>query len=41
MVNNIKLKLEFMQDNIIITENELKNMQNNEIISSNSKDKFN
>ena len=41
MINNIKSKFEFMQNNTIMIENELKNMQNNEIISSNFKDKFN
>ena len=30
-----------MQNNIIIIENELKNMQNNEIISSDNKERLN
>ena len=41
MTNNIKSKPEFMQDNIIMIENELKDMQDNEVISSDFKDRLN
>ena len=45
MINNIKLEPELfflkMQDNIIIIKNELKNMLNKEIVSSDLKKRFN
>ena len=41
MADNIKPKPEFMQDNIIIIEDELKDMQDNEVIPSDLKDRFN
>ena len=41
MINNIKLKFEFLQDNIIMIKNELKNMLNKEVISLDFKERFN
>ena len=43
IIDNIKLESFFSKiyNNIIIIENELLNMQNNEIISSNNKERFN
>ena len=41
MTNNIKSKPEFIQDNIIMIEDELKNMQDNEVILSDFKNKLN
>ena len=41
MTNNIKFKPEFLQDNIIMIENELKDMQDNEVTSTDLKDKLN
>ena len=41
MINNIKFEFFKMQNNIIIIENELMNMHNNKIISSDNKERFN
>ena len=41
MINNIKLESFKMEDNIIMIEDELKNMQDNEITSSDFKNRFN
>ena len=41
MIDNIKFESFKIQDNIIIIENELMNIYNNEIISSDNKERFN